>query len=90
MKREPATLGGGAAGPGGPAGLQNRSAVVTRRWVGSTPTPLRPRIPVPAMPQNVRNLAPSSVDQQAVRCVLAECLNSYRAEHSFGDATFPT
>src|SRR4051795_10540437 len=40
-----AVLGVGCAterhGAGAPAGLQNRSAVVARRWVGSIPAPLR-------------------------------------------------
>jgi hypothetical protein len=41
-RRKPASrLRSGAAGPGGPAGLQNRSGVATPRWVGSTPAPLR-------------------------------------------------
>ncbi len=37
----PATVPRGAAGPGGPAGLQSRSGRVTHGFVGSTPTPLR-------------------------------------------------
>src|SRR4051795_8430541 len=39
----PWRLGGRAErhGAGAPAGLQNRSAVVARRWVGSIPAPLR-------------------------------------------------
>src|SRR5581483_10374934 len=40
-RRPRANLALGAAGPGGPAGLQNRSGVAAPRWVGSTPAPLR-------------------------------------------------
>ncbi len=33
----------GAAGPGGPASLQNWQGVAAPRWAGSTPVPLRIR-----------------------------------------------
>src|SRR5262249_5426746 len=35
------SLRGGAAGPGGPAGLQSRPGRAAHGYVGSTPTPLR-------------------------------------------------